>query len=203
MFTNMDRRSYRLGKRAESVEQTRARIVEATMALHEQLGPAGTTISAIAERAGVQRLTVYRHFADENALFAACTGTWLGLHPPPTVADWSDERDPAARTRAALLAVFGYYRRTRRMWSVSYRDREAVPAVEIGLTRFDEHVRGLRDDLVAAWPRPGRQLAATLGHCLHFHTWETLAAQGLDDAEMAALCLRWAEAAAIPSAAAV
>ena len=71
------KRPYRLGERAKSQEQTRLRIVEATVALHEELGPRNTTITDIAKRAGVQRLTVYSHFADETAVFQACTAHWL------------------------------------------------------------------------------------------------------------------------------
>jgi len=77
------KRPYQLKKRAMSREETRRKIVEATMHLHEEIGPRATTISAIAERAGVQRLTVYNHFPDETAVFQACTSHWLSLNPPP------------------------------------------------------------------------------------------------------------------------
>jgi len=56
------KRSYHLKKRAERQAETRLRIAEATAALHREIGPAATNISAIAERAGVERLTVIATF---------------------------------------------------------------------------------------------------------------------------------------------
>src|SRR5918999_188498 len=76
-------RSYRMSRRAEGVAETRQRIVEATVELHGTVGPAASTIAAIAERAGVTRLTVYRHFPDDEALWAACSGHWLSQQDPP------------------------------------------------------------------------------------------------------------------------
>ena len=79
------------------------------MRLHEELGPRATTISAIAEEAGVQRLTVYRHFPDETAVFQACTAHWLGLNPPPDPSGWAAIEDPLERLKAALTAFYRYY----------------------------------------------------------------------------------------------
>ena len=124
------KRAYTLRKRAESQDETRHRIVEATMHLHEEIGPRATTISAIAERAGVQRLTVYRHFPDETAVFQACTTHWLSLHPPPDPAAWSDTEDGLDRARQALNAFYSYYAGTERMWSAAFRDVAEVPALQ-------------------------------------------------------------------------
>ena len=107
----MATRKYEQKRRAEQQEETRRRIVEAVVALHREIGPARTTIKAIAERAGVERLTVYRHFADEGALFAACDAHFRAETPPPDPAAWAEITDPAERLRAALLALYGYYRR--------------------------------------------------------------------------------------------
>ena len=93
--------------RQESVEQTRLRITEATMHLHETLGPAATTVSAIAEEAGVTRLTVYRHFPDDEALFAACSAHWRELHPRPGRRGLAGGRRPRA-----AAAVWRCARRT-------------------------------------------------------------------------------------------
>ena len=111
------KRSYVLRERAKRLAETRARIVEAAMALHEELGPRNTTISAIAERAGVQRLTVYRHFPDERRLLVACSSHWLDLHPPPDPADWQGITGPGARTRIAIARLYGYFRRTERIFA--------------------------------------------------------------------------------------
>src|SRR3546814_654746 len=99
MFTEMAKRPYNQAKRAESRDETRLRILRATMDLHEEIGLRQTTISAIAERAGVQRLTVYRHFPDDEALITACSGHWLGLHPPPDPARWAAITDPLDQAR--------------------------------------------------------------------------------------------------------
>src|SRR5918911_672660 len=95
------KRPYRMTRRAELEEQTRLRITESTVALHQELGPARTSISAVAERAGVRRSTVYRHFPDEEALFAACSSHWRAANPSPDARAWSAIEDPAERTRTA------------------------------------------------------------------------------------------------------
>ena len=122
-------RKYELKRRAERQEETRRRITEAAVELHGTVGPARASISAIAEKAGVQRLTVYRHFPDERALFAACTGHYLSENPPPDPEPWTGIADPEDRLRAALAEVYGYYRRNEPMMSNSVRDAEAKPVI--------------------------------------------------------------------------
>ena len=102
-------RKYELKRRAERQSETRRRIVEATVELHTSVGPARTTISAIADRAGVQRHTVYAHFPDERALFQACSTHWRELHPVPESGSWAGIADPARRLRAALQEVYAWY----------------------------------------------------------------------------------------------
>ena len=201
----MKKRPYRLKRRAEQQARTRERIVEAAAALHEQLGPRNTTISAVAERAGVQRLTVYRHFPDDRALFAACSAHWLGLNPPPDAQAWRDLDDPAARSRAALGALYAYYRRTARMWRSVYRDLEALPALEKPMAGVQAYLQDVAGDLLATWragPGARRTLKAALAHCVAFATWDSLAREGLKDAEMADAAVRWLEALANQRAAA-
>ena len=70
-------------ERARRKAETRERIVEATVALHTSIGPARTTISAVAERAGVERHTVYAHFPDDGSLLRACSAHWEARHPSP------------------------------------------------------------------------------------------------------------------------
>src|SRR5262245_28560301 len=95
-------RVYRLRARAERQDQTRQRIVEAAVALHTSVGPAQTTVSAIAERAGVQRHTFYRHFPDERSLFYACSGMWYERHPLPDLSALADISDAEGRLRTGL-----------------------------------------------------------------------------------------------------
>jgi AcrR family transcriptional regulator len=194
MFIEMKKRRYALKKRAESQEDTRARIVAATMALHEEIGPRATTISAIAERAGVQRLTVYRHFPDETAVFQACTSQWLELNPPPNAAQWSSMTDGRARCRAALLAMYTYYRRTARMWQAAHRDVADVPALQAPMSAFAQYIDELRDGLVATLaptPQARDPVRATLGHALRFPAWQSLAQQKIGDEAIADLVIEW------------
>src|SRR4051794_16273402 len=104
-----EKRPYRMKRRAELEEQTRRRITESAVALHEEVGPAQTTISAIAERTGVRRSTVYRHFPDEDALFAACSSHWRAANPPPDPRSWPSIEDPPGRTRAVLPGLYPFY----------------------------------------------------------------------------------------------
>lgn len=194
MLTQMKKRKYTLRRRAAKQDATRARIVEAAMALHEELGPGATTVSAVAGRAGVQRLTVYRHFPDDASLFEACTSHWLSLHPPPVPAQWEGIADPDARCRAALGAFYAYYRRTGGMWRSAYRDLAQVPALAGPMVRVEDHLAGVRDDLVAAWkpaPADRQALEATTALALRFTTWDELQGLGLDTDAMAALAARW------------
>lgn len=188
-----EKRPYRMSARAKAQEETRARIVEATMQLHEEIGPRATTISAIAERAGVQRLTVYRHFPNETAVFQACTSHWLELNPPPDPADWSDITDPVTRLRAALSAFYAYFAVTRRMWNVAFRDVAEVEALQQPMAEFGIFMDGVARDLVAAFgtgsAAPG--LDPTVRHALHFLTWSNLDDLGLTDADKVDLVIGW------------
>src|SRR5213596_2622883 len=108
-------RTYRMSRRAESQAETRLRITESAVQLHGTLGPARTTMSAVAEHAGVQRSTLYRHFPDEAALFDACTAHWAAANPPPDLGAWAGIEDPGERLAIALGELYAYYGRTQPM----------------------------------------------------------------------------------------
>src|ERR1051325_8108237 len=131
-------RKYELKQRAEQVEDTRRRIVEATVDLHLTRGPAGTQIAEVARRAGVQRRTVYNHFPDDEALFAACSAHWRARHPAPDPAAWTD-------LRQGLRELYAWYRETEPMTANVLRDAEVVPSLrrvlESGLDVYLEAVR--------------------------------------------------------------
>jgi len=188
------KRAYRLSARAETQAETRLRIVEATVALHEKLGPAHTPLSAIAARAGVQRLTLYRHFPDEAALFAACTSHWGAQHPFPEARLWDGIKDPLARVEAALAAHYDYFAGTRGMWSVVYRDVGLVKPIQPALAHAHAHLDAVARSLAAVFGRKGvvlRDLVATLGHALSFATWLSLEERGLDTESKVVLVLQW------------
>ena len=196
----MATRKYEKKRRAEQESETRRRIVEAVFALHGEIGPARTTIKAIAQRAGVERLTVYRHFADEGAIFAACDAHFRSETPPPDPAAWADIVDPAERLRAALVAFYGFYRRGENMIANAERDAVGLPALAVLMAPRDAMLAALREDLLAAWAvgdRARTRLAAAIAHALRFDTWLSLArVEGLEDAEAAELMVDLARAAA-------
>lgn len=183
----MAKRKYRLGKRAEQQEETRKRIIDAIVALHEEIGPRQTTISAVAERAGVERLTVYRHFPDDASLYGACSARYTELNPPPEPGTWEPIADPVARTQATLKAIYGYYRRTARMLDQLYRDVDLIPALKESMNDFEGYLDAIADDLLGSW-QPSRPQVATaravLRHAISFGTWQSLSRQGLSNADI-------------------
>jgi len=186
------KRRYELRARGEEVAKTRARIVEAIMRLHGEVGPRNTTVSAIAERAGVERLTVYRHFKDEAAMFAACSHRYMELNPPPDPSAWAGEIDPARRTRRGLEDLYAFFGRTSPMFEKIYRDVSEFASLKKIMDQFDAHLRHLADDLAAAWPR--NQAAARrrviLRHVVKFATWQSFEADGVGDEHKIELILQ-------------
>lgn len=174
--------------------RTRERIIEATAELHEEVGPAATTISAVAERAGVQRLTVYRHFPDEAALFAACSAHTGAQHPPPDPAFWSEIEEPSERLETALRALYAYYSERKQALAKVLRDAERLPALDTALAPMRDYMEGVAEGLSAGWwvePQAERSFRSALAHALEFWTWRSLAAQGLNTAEAAHLMMRF------------
>ena len=192
-------RKYELKQRAEQQAATRLRIVEAAVALHEAIGGGATTIAAIAERAGVGRLTVYRHFPDELALLSACTGHYLSCNPPPDPASWMEIDDPTARLRAALTAAYAYYRRTQGMLARAEQDAPTNPILAELMEPFTAFWRQVRDGLATGWRRADEPAAFTvvaIGHALAFSTWRSLTQEhALADDQAVALMLAFVDAA--------
>jgi AcrR family transcriptional regulator len=184
-------RPYRKRQRAELEEQTRRRITESTMELHEKLGPARTTISAVAERAGVRRSTVYRHFPDDEALFAACSSHWRALNPPPDPGAWVAIEDPHERTTTALGELYAFYARTETMYVSLLRDEPLVPIIHRLMQDFYGYLAAIGEILMAGRGLRGharRRTHAAIGHALAFGTWRSLTRdQDLTDAEAVAL----------------
>jgi AcrR family transcriptional regulator len=178
-------------QRAAAQERTRLRITESAAALHEEVGPARTSISAVAERAGVRRSTVYRHFPDEEALFAACSSHWMAAHPPPALEPWAAIAEPQARLAFALGALYRYYRETAGMLEQILRDEQLVPVISRFLGAYREYLVAATTILAAghgARGRARRRVRAAIGHALALTTWRSLTGeQQLSDEEAAAL----------------
>ncbi len=194
------KRHYRMKRRAELEVQTRQRITESAVALHEEVGPAHTSISAIADRAGVRRSTVYRHFPDEDTLFAACSSHWRAANPPPDPRSWSRIEDHAERLRTALRELYAFYGRTEAMYVSLLRDEPLVPAVERRLRDFHGYLSSIQDGLAAGRGlrgRRGQYVRAAIGHALAFPTWRSLRdEQGLTNDDAVELMCRLVEDAA-------
>ena len=182
-----ERRAYRKRRRAQLEAETRLRITEATVDLHGSLGPVKTTISAVAERAGVQRATVYRHFPDEEALFDACSSHWMAQHPLPDPASWAKVDNPDERLRVALGELYEWYERGEYMLERTTRDVALVPALRPSIEAFQGWLEAAADAILRGRPERGarrRRVRAAVCHALAFETWRSLAIhQGLPRAE--------------------
>jgi AcrR family transcriptional regulator len=192
-------RPYRKKARAASEAETRQRIVEAAVALHLQRGPAHTSINAIAERAGVNRVTVYRHFPDARTLLEACSEHARRVNPPPDLAVWRAIADPRERIDHALGQLYAYFRRTEAGWANLLRDAEVEPLVkEMVEKRRMAYLREARDVLLEGFAAPRTRrplLRAVLALAVDFRTWQTLVRrEELDDRTAVALMVRLATA---------
>lgn len=185
-------RPYRLKRRAQQQDETRRRIVDAAIELHETVGPAGTTISDIAARAGVGRVTVYRHFPDETAILEACSGQYYEQHPLPDPESWRDITDPEERLRAGLRETYAYHAATADMHRRALRDKGDDPV----MAPYHEHWERAADVLANGWRARGRRnrlLRAAIAVALSFETWHTLAEdQQLDCDEAVEVAVRLA-----------
>ena len=170
-------------RRAEQVDETRQRITEATVRLHTTVGPANASIAAVAEEAGVTRLTVYRHFADLDELFVACRAHWISRNPPPDATAWRLIVDLGSRAETAFGQLYGWYREHGDELYPIYRDADSMPLTAQRATAVENGQ--LADALVAGYvdaepATRGRMLRAVAGHLVGYWTWRSLAVeQGL------------------------
>ena len=188
---DMKRRSYTKVLRAAAEEATRQRIVEALVSLHEQVGPARTTVSAVAERAGVERLTVYRHFPDEPSMIRACSAHWAALHPLPSLP--SLEGEPLTVSRKAIVRLYGWFRENAAMLTQVSADALKITAVAESLGPVDAEFARLAVRLDSLWPTRSSRRAATIRHVLQFSTWRSLDRLTGSDRRAAALAAEWIE----------
>jgi len=168
---NVRQRTYTQRRRAENQADTRRRIVQATVDLHGTVGPARTTISAIADLAGVQRHTVYEHFPVPGALLAACGEHFLAAHPPPDVEAWRSFAEPARRARHGLTELYEYYEANAQMIGLVLRDSAVVP-VGGGFLTLQDRAAGVLS------PSASKRSTATARVATSFFTWKELQARG-------------------------
>jgi AcrR family transcriptional regulator len=161
--------------------ETKRRITEAAVELHGTVGPARTTVSAVAKRAGVQRHTVYRYFPTETDLVAACSAHFWAENPWPNIEVWSEVLDPRERLERGLDELYAYYERTAPMYNNILRDAELVDAVGRALEPREAFLARCVSILLSGRHERGRRravLAAALAHVIAFETWRSLAFTG-------------------------
>jgi AcrR family transcriptional regulator len=199
---NPSKRKYELKQRAVEMAETRRRITEAAVRLHGTVGPARTTLSAIARQAGVQRHTVYRHFPTETELFGACSAHYFAANPLPDPNHWRAISDPQQRLTCALDELYAWYERTEPMFSNVLRDLDLVAGLQPTIVPLQDYLGGAAKILAAGWPTVGRRrrvLSAALRHVTDFQTWRSLTADDrLTRTEAVQLATALVEAAAAP-----
>lgn len=170
-------RSYKLKQRGEAQDRTRQKIVDAAVELHQSKGLIATSISDIAARAKVGRVTVYRHFPDEMALVGACSGLYFARNPMPDPEEWLSEADAVKRLRLGLRETYAYHRRTEAMMTRILADARDHPLV----APYHAHWQKAADILVEAWNMKGQQkklLSAAILLAVSFDTWRNLIQEG-------------------------
>jgi AcrR family transcriptional regulator len=165
-------RAYTLKRRAERQAETRQRIVEAAVDLHGSIGPALTTLSMVAERAGVQRHTLYAHFPDERSLYFACSGLSVERDPLPDCKAWSAITPHHKRLRAGLRAIYDWYDRNADLAACVLRDAEYHALTkEMVELRFGAPMAAYHEVLGAKLSAKQR---AVLHMALSFSAWRAL-----------------------------
>lgn len=159
------------------MQETRRRITEAAVELHQTVGPARTTVSAVAEKAGVQRHTYYAHFPELKDLYQACMGHYVERNPVPESSSWADIADAEERLRVALSEVYAYYAGNEAMLANVLRDAPLDPVAQETMVSFYQYWEAMRDALAEAFGASGERhdaLLAAIALALDFQTWQTL-----------------------------
>jgi AcrR family transcriptional regulator len=198
---NPTKRKYELKQRAEEMARTHRRITEAAIELHGSVGPARTTMSAVAKRAGVERRTLYRHFPTEADLFAAGSTHYVAANPWPDLASWQAIRDPHQRLARALDELYAHYERTAPMYSNVLRDAELVDFARDAVAPLLAYLDEAAEALTVGRRARGRRrqlLKRALRHALAFSTWHSLTTNGVGRADAVKLVTALVEAASGP-----
>lgn len=182
-------RTYTKRVRAQNEARTRRRILDATLDLWEESGPAATSITAIAHRARVQRLTIYRHFGDDASIAAATWKRFHELHAAPDPAGWASVDDPAKRLRRAIRSVYAFYRENRAFLERVLPEIPRLPALREAYDQHRRYQEGVIATLETGWTPRGKPrralLAAAFELAVRFSTFQALADAGLTDRDAA------------------
>ncbi len=187
-------RAYTKTRRASKEQETHHRILSAALALYAAVGPSATTISAVAQRASVQRLTVYRHFPQETDLLAKSLSYWFEQNPMPNRVEWREDVAPENWPIAILSMLYSYYDETAGFLPSVLSDRNRLPELNSLLIAHDARLNEMQTDILMHLPEPRRNSAlcrAVVHHAVQFSTWQSLAENNLDTVELAALMEDW------------
>src|SRR5688500_5603361 len=198
MSRERPKRKYELKKRAEEMAETHRRITQAAIDLHGSVGPARTPLSAVAKRAGVERRTLYRHFATETELFDACSSHYFAANPWPDLAGWRAIHDPRERLEHGLDELYAYYERTEPMLANVLRDAELVEFARGAVAPLHAFLEEAADVLTIGRQVRGRRrqiINGALRHALDFSTWRSLSAGGVKRSDAVRLVTALVEAA--------
>src|SRR5215218_2310464 len=106
-----DKRTYNLGRRAETAAETRQRLVEATYALHQERGITATSLRDIAERAKVSVGTAYHHFPTYLDAVRACAAHTAVVFALPDQSIFDGIEDVEERVQALMRELCAWYER--------------------------------------------------------------------------------------------
>ena len=124
----MTPRKYSMDKRKAAVQETRQRILEATLALHSQKGIFGTSWQDIARRADVSVGTVYKHFPSLDELVPACGELMYAITQPPSLEDapriFEGARSLEERLERLIEELFGFYERGAPYIETDFQERQ-------------------------------------------------------------------------------
>jgi AcrR family transcriptional regulator len=184
------RRTYEMKERAKALDQTRRRITQVTVELHRTVGPAATSISEVARRAGVQRVTVYNHFPNEASLLSACSAHWRSLHPTPDLSSWTAIADPKERLRTGLRELYAWYEETEPMTANVLRDAQVLPIlrklIDKGLGAYLTEAQRVLSHRPQLRGKRKARVEAAVAVAVDFHTWRALTGLGDEAVELAA-----------------
>jgi len=184
-------RPYQLNQRAKTQAETRQKIVEAAMKLHQAKGIAATSMRDVAQEAGVGTVTVYRHFADDSELLGACSGTYFERHPFPDLESWRTVPDAETRVRRGLAETYAFHRETEPMMARVIDEARDLPIME-PYHAFWRHAEGILLEAFSERERSDPKLKAALALALRFETWQLLTRhQGLSDEDAVELLIRF------------
>ena len=182
----MTPRRYNLGKRAQAAEDTRRRIIEATLSLHNEKGVVATSMQDIAGRADVALHTVYRYFPAIDDVVAGCGEHVMLLLDPPARDVFDRIDDFPGRVRILVTELFAMYERGARQIEVARCQANEVPALAGAVAAWAAHQQMLVREALRPL-HPGAGARKMLGAMSDFYVWKAFSDRGISTQRSAAM----------------